>query len=78
MALSIKAEVLLMSINQAKEGKTAELMVRRAIRDGVKLDIRILMLGESGSGKTSLLGVLSTGQLDNGNGLARAGFLKNE
>ena len=53
-------------------------MVRRAIRDGVKLDIRILMLGESGSGKTSLLGVLSTGQLDNGNGLARAGFLKNE
>ena len=36
-------------------------MVRRAISDGVKLDIRILMLGESGSGKTSLLGVLSTG-----------------
>lgn len=47
------------------------------MKDGINLDIRILLLGESGSGKTSLLGVLSTGQLDNGQGLARMKFLKN-
>lgn len=40
--------------------------MRKGLKDGINLDIRVLLLGESGSGKTSLLGVLSTGQLDNG------------
>jgi GTPase SAR1 family protein len=42
-------------------------MVRKAKKEGIKLDIRILLLGETGSGKTSLLGVLSSGCNDDGN-----------
>ncbi|CAD8062690.1 unnamed protein product [Paramecium primaurelia] len=77
MAQSLKAELIVVGINQGTNGKTSEVIVRKGLKDGINLDIRILLLGESGSGKTSLLGVLSTGQLDNGQGLARMKFLKN-
>ncbi|CAD8172688.1 unnamed protein product [Paramecium octaurelia] len=77
MAQSLKAELLVVGVNQGTNGKTCEVIVRKGLKDGINLDIRILLLGESGSGKTSLLGVLSTGQLDNGQGLARMKFLKN-
>jgi GTPase len=46
-------------------------------KESIKLDIRILLLGETGSGKTSLLGVLTTGEADDGEGLARARIHKN-
>lgn len=57
----MKAELLVVGINQGTNGKTCEVIVRKGLKDGINLDIRILLLGESGSGKTSLLGVLSTG-----------------
>ncbi|CAD8084951.1 unnamed protein product [Paramecium sonneborni] len=77
MAQSLKAELIVVGINEGTNGKTCEVIVRKGLKDGINLDIRILLLGESGSGKTSLLGVLSTGSLDNGQGLARMKFLKN-
>lgn len=53
------------------------MIVRKAQKDGIKLDVRLLLLGETGSGKTSLLGVMSTGVYDDGKGLARMKILKN-
>lgn len=61
MASNLKAELLVVGILPGLKGKVAEIIVRKGIKDGVNLDIRIILLGESGSGKTSLLGVLSTG-----------------
>ena len=61
MASNLKAELLVVGINTGIKGKIAEIIVRKEIKDGVNMDIRIILLGESGSGKTSLLGVLSSG-----------------
>lgn len=46
-------------------------MIRKAHRQGVKLEIRLLLFGESGSGKSTLLGVLKSGEKDDGKGHAR-------
>ena len=71
MASSLKAEVLVVGMSQGFQGKICEIVARKGQKEGINLDIRILMLGETGSGKTSLLGVLSCGQQDDGHGLAR-------
>lgn len=42
------------------------MIVRKGQKEGIKLDVRLLLLGETGSGKTSLLGVMSTGLYDDG------------
>ena len=71
MASSLKAEVLVVGMSQGFQGKICEIVARKGQKEGINLDIRILMLGETGSGKTSLLGVLSCGSQDDGHGLAR-------
>lgn len=48
-----------------------ELKIRKAHRQGVKLEIRLLLFGESGSGKSTLLSVLKSGEKDDGKGQAR-------
>lgn len=40
--------------------------IRKGYKGGIELDVRVLLLGETGSGKTSLLGVLNTGETDDG------------
>ena len=52
------------------QGKVAEVLVRRyATEDFV--EVRVAVVGNVDSGKSTLLGVLTRGQLDNGRGLAR-------
>jgi len=36
-------------------GKTAEVLVRSNQRDGIKLDIKIMLLGDKQSGKSTLV-----------------------
>ena len=66
MAKKLKVEIGIVGVSEGVEGKTAEVVVRRGIKNGVKLDIRILLLGKTGHGKTTLLGVLTSGKLDDG------------
>jgi len=55
------------------EGKKAsEILVRRIVPADVPVEIRIAAVGNVDSGKSTLLGVLSNGTLDNGRGSARA------
>lgn len=42
-----------------------------AQRDGSRVDLRVATIGNVDSGKSTLVGVLTRGQLDDGNGLAR-------
>ena len=37
-------------------------MVRRRLQDSIKTDIRIVILGQKNSGKSSLVGMITTGQ----------------
>lgn len=54
-----------------KKRKVAELLVRK-FGDEQYMDLRIAVCGNVDSGKSTLIGVLTRGQLDNGRGLARA------
>lgn len=71
MANCLKAEVILLRMKKGIKGNYAELMVRQGQKEGIKLDIRIMLLGDFESGKSTLIGVLTSGSLDNGKGLAR-------
>jgi GTPase len=56
---------------QNKRKRVAEVLVRR-FGEEEYLDVRIAVCGNVDSGKSTLIGVLTRGQLDNGRGLARA------
>ncbi len=51
-------------------GKVAEVLIRRYATEEF-FEIRVAVVGNVDSGKSTLLGVLTRGQLDNGRGLAR-------
>jgi GTPase len=55
-------------------------MVRKDLKEAIKLDIRILLLGDSSAGKSTLLGVLMSGgkELDNGKGHASGRIMTNK
>ena len=55
MGKALKADVVLLKMRQGWRGKIAELMVRRNQKEGIKLDIRIMLLGCPGSGKSTLV-----------------------
>lgn len=53
-------------------GRTvAEVLVRKVPDDQYSIELRIAVLGSSDVGKSTLLGVLTRGELDNGRGCAR-------
>jgi GTPase len=56
----------------------AEIMVTRKERNEVILDIRVILLGSEGSGKSTLIGTLTQGRRDNGRGLARGNICRNK
>jgi len=55
------------------EGKTvSEVLVRRVVPADTPVEVRVAAVGNVDSGKSTLLGVLSSGTLDDGRGSARA------
>lgn len=70
MGKNLGCEVFLICKRKAKEGEIAELLVRE-VRDDKYMDVRIAVCGNVDAGKSTFIGVLTKGQLDNGRGLAR-------
>nr|XP_039254255.1 GTP-binding protein 2-like [Styela clava] len=59
------------------ERKTiAEVLVRKVLDPHQFLDLRVSVLGNADAGKSTLLGVLTQGQLDNGRGEARLNLFR--
>jgi GTPase len=56
--------------------KVAEVLVRKVPDDQQFLDIRLAVLGNMEAGKSTLLGVLTHGELDNGRGKARLNLFR--
>ncbi|KAM9819846.1 GTP-binding protein 2-like isoform 3-T3 [Syngnathus typhle] len=54
----------------------AEVLVRKVPDDQQFLDLRVAVLGNVDSGKSTLLGVLTQGELDNGRGRARLNLFR--
>ena len=79
MAEDILALAVVSQKRRLNEGKfVAEIMVTRKERNEVILDIRVILLGAEGSGKSTLIGTLTQGRRDNGRGLARGNICKNK
>ena len=55
MASALKADVVILLMRHGYEGKLTELLVRSNQKDGIKLDIKIMLLGDKQSGKSTLV-----------------------
>ncbi|KRX03195.1 Translation protein, beta-barrel domain [Pseudocohnilembus persalinus] len=78
IASQLKATLFMYPMVNGYYGKIQKVMVKQNIKETIKLDTRILLLGDSCSGKSTLLGVLLTGERDNGKGLARSRILTHQ
>lgn len=77
MASSLHCTMAVMSVMQGSVGKVAEVLFRRLESDVIAPpQIDVAVAGDSNSGKSTLIGVLVHGQLDNGRGSARMQILK--
>nr|CAH0112948.1 unnamed protein product [Daphnia galeata] len=56
----------------------AEVLVRKVPDDQRSIDLRVAVLGNVEVGKSTLIGVLTQGQLDNGRGLARLNMFRHK
>lgn len=56
---------------QLEHGLTGQFLVRRRLDEQDFLEIRVAVVGNVDAGKSTLLGVLTHGELDNGRGHAR-------
>ena len=63
-------QVLAAPLVQPKRMRCAEILVTR--RPAKVCDVRVVMCGEEGAGKSTLVGVLTRGELDDGNGAVRS------
>eukprot|EP00002_Diphylleia_rotans_P005562 TRINITY_DN1472_c0_g2_i1.p1 TRINITY_DN1472_c0_g2~~TRINITY_DN1472_c0_g2_i1.p1 ORF type:complete len:514 (+),score=98.56 TRINITY_DN1472_c0_g2_i1:951-2492(+) len=74
MAHELKCEVTVLLKRKVKEDKeSAQVLVRRKVSEQEAfIDIKIAVAGNVDSGKSTLIGVLTRGDLDNGRGSARA------
>ncbi len=72
---ALGAEIVLLrekTVGESEEGRfTAQYLVRRRYEEKDFMEIRIAVVGNVDAGKSTLLGVLTHGELDNGRGFAR-------
>lgn len=66
----VGAKCRLLRVGTGRLGKIAEVHIRVSREGNLPIFLEIPLLGNVDAGKSSLVGVLSTGELDNGRGLA--------
>jgi GTPase len=78
LAKENKSEVEVKKAKIGEDGLVMECVIRKKTRPSNKLSFRILMFGNTGSGKSTLISVLLNKKLDNGRGLARMGIFRHK
>ncbi|GAA6110068.1 GTP-binding protein 2b isoform X4 [Tachysurus ichikawai] len=81
MAQKVGADITLLREREVdyesdKPRRIAEVLVRKVPDNQQFLDLRVAVLGNVDSGKSTLLGVLTQGELDNGRGRARLNLFR--
>ncbi|GAB5361357.1 hypothetical protein AAMO2058_000706400 [Amorphochlora amoebiformis] len=71
VAARLRCDAKIIRVAQGLRGKVAQVQVRHFRNVDVKHDVRICVVGKEGAGKSTLVGVLTSGELDDGKGLAR-------
>lgn len=77
MALELNADITILREREGDIGKVTEVLVRKLAEEDF-LEIRIAVAGNVDSGKSTLVGVLTQGKLDNGRGLARVNVFRHK
>ncbi|NHJ33477.1 MAG: elongation factor 1-alpha [Asgard group archaeon] len=77
MAHELNADITVLREREGEIGKVAEVLVRKLAEEEF-LEIRIAVAGNVDSGKSTLVGVLTQGNLDNGRGLARVNVFRHK
>src|SRR5262245_9230249 len=54
----------------------AEVRIRKVPDDKPNIEVRVAMMGNENAGKSTLLGVLTQGELDDGRGMARLNMFR--
>lgn len=70
-----EAECKILNFRDGIKGLLAEVIVIKNIKIQNKVEVKIGLIGEESSGKTTLVGVLVSGKKDDGKGLAATGIL---
>jgi len=79
IAINLGCKTKISKLIQGKEGLIAEMYIKKQEENLInKIEINIGVLGEEGTGKSTLIGVLINGLLDNGKGLARTGVFRHK
>lgn len=78
MADKLDASVSISAERAGKHGITRTALVRQRLTQATHLEIRVVTVGNVDSGKSTLLGVLTKGVLDNGRGLARGNVFRHK
>lgn len=77
MAEKLGATITILQNRMLDNGRNvAEVLVRKVPEDQNTIEIRVAVLGNADAGKSTLLGVLTQGNLDNGKGKARLNMFR--
>ncbi|GFR11855.1 GTP-binding protein 1 [Trichonephila clavata] len=71
MATTLEADCVLLRKHKVEQGQVSEYLVRKRAKDNDFVEVRVAVIGNVDAGKSTLLGVLTHGELDNGRGFAR-------
>lgn len=71
LATTLDADCVELRQRKAEKGQTAQFLIRRRVDSKDFMEIRVAVVGNVDAGKSTLLGVLTYGELDNGRGQAR-------
>lgn len=71
LATTIDADAVLLRERKGEKGLTSQYLVRKRVDTSDFMEIRVAVVGNVDAGKSTLLGVLTHGELDNGRGHAR-------
>lgn len=72
MARRVGASLYILRVSEGIRGKVAEVLLRAVSREEPPPTVTVVALGNVDAGKSTLVGVLTTGRLDDGKGLARS------
>ena len=78
MSGSLGAEMSIKRIQRGIRGQVAEVVIHQMKIEGISNDIKIMLFGAMGAGKSTLIGVLLSGSTDNGKGLARTNVFRHK
>lgn len=71
MCEQIEADLILLRERNEAGGQVRDYLIRRRVGEADFLEVRVAVVGNVDAGKSTLLGVLTHGELDNGRGFAR-------